>query len=228
MTAQPPPSPILLPWGSHDVLPLEIPASWTSQVVWPDLSGGLTSYGDALSCALDQPLDCPRLESQVQAGSKVAIVVDDPSRWTPVQEAIPEVLRRLHNAGVRPEDITISVGVGRHHAVNDSAMRKRVGTDVVDHFRCFSPPVNDLTAYVDLGTTPDGLPVRVFRPVVEADLRILIGSVLPHMQAGFGGGYKLIFPGTSHRSTLGALHSMGLGGDASRLLGGDRQTNPMR
>ena len=70
--------------------------------------------------------------------------------------------------------------------------------------------------------------MRVFRPVAEADCRILIGSVLPHLQAGFGGGYKLIFPGTSHRSTLGALHRQGLGGDAGRLLGGDARENPMR
>jgi hypothetical protein len=60
-------------------------------------------------------------------------------------------------------------------------------------------------------------------------VRVLIGSVLPHLQAGFGGGYKLIFPGTSHRSTLGAVHSKGLGGsDAGRLLGSDAATNPMR
>ena len=69
-----------------------------------------------------------------------------------------------------------------------------------------------------------------FRPVAEADLRILIGSVLPHLQAGFGGGYKLIFPGTSHRTTLGALHGQGLEGrsDAAGLLGCDAAGNPMR
>jgi hypothetical protein len=88
--------------------------------------------------------------------------------------------------------------------------------------------VDDLSAYLDLGETPEGVPVRVFRPVAEAGLRILIGSVLPHLQAGFGGGYKLIFPGTSHRSTLGALHRRGLDGDAGRLLGGPAAENPMR
>ena len=77
-------------------------------------------------------------------------------------------------------------------------------------YRCFSPPVDDISAYDDLGQTPDGIPVRVFRPVARANLRIMIGSVLPHLQAGFGGGYKLIFPGTSHRSTLGALHRQGI------------------
>ena len=89
-------------------------------------------------------------------------------------------------------------------------MRRRLGDDIAATYRCFSPPVDDLSAYVDLGRTPQGIPVRVFRPVAEADLRILIGSVLPHLQAGFGGGYKLIFPGTSHRTTLGALHRQGL------------------
>jgi hypothetical protein len=66
--------------------------------------------------------------------------------------------------------------------------------------------------------------------VAQADLRILIGSVLPHLQAGFGGGYKLIFPGTSHRSTLGALHRQGLtgGANAGALLGEDAASNPMR
>ena len=139
-------------------------------------------------------------------------MVDDPSRWTPVREALPIVLRRLHAAGVRREDVTISVGVGRHHAVDAEAMRRRLGDSVAAGYRCFSPPVDDLSAYVDLGSTPQGIPVRIFRPVAEADLRILVGSVLPHLQAGFGGGYKLIFPGTSHRTTLGALHRQGLDG----------------
>jgi hypothetical protein len=160
----------------------------------------------------------------------VAIVVDDPSRWTPVREALPIVLHRLHAAGVRREDVTISVGVGRHTAVSGEAMRRRLGEPVVAGYRCFSPPVDDRSAYVELGKTPQGIPVRVFRPVVEASLRVLISSVLPHLQAGFGGGSKLIFPGTSHRSTLGALHRQGLDGhaDADGLLGNDAADNPMR
>ena len=107
-------------------------------------------------------------------------------------------------------------------------MKRRVGDAIAAGYRCLSPPVDDLAAYVDLGTTSQGIPVRVYEPVARADLRILIGSVLPHLQAGFGGGYKLIFPGTSHRSTLGALHRQGLtgDGDAGLLLGGDAASQP--
>ena len=220
-------TPIEFPWGRSGSIALNVPSEWAVQTAWPNLVGAVDDYGVALRQALDQP-EGDRFESLVTASSKVAIVVDDPSRWTPVRDVLPVILERLHALGIQRENICICVGVGRHHAVNDQEMQTRVGDAVVDSYRCYSPPVDDLTQYVDLGTTPQGVPVRVFRPVVEADLRILIGSVLPHLQAGFGGGYKLIFPGCSHRSTLGALHRQGLGGNASRLLGSDPQTNPMR
>ncbi len=190
----------------------------------------MADYPAALESALGAPQESPPLERLVKAGSTVAIVVDDPSRWTPVSTALPIILSRLHAAGVRTEEITTSLGVGRHQAVDLAAMKQRLGESIVAKYRCLSPPVDDLTAYEDLGTTARGVPVRIFRPVVRADLRILIGSVLPHLQAGFGGGYKLIFPGTSHRTTLGALHRQGLSGgsDVASLLGGDASSNPMR
>ena len=226
---------ISVPWGPDGSLDLTLPpdgpiAGADVDVVWPDLSDPLADYPGALEQALDSPVGSEQLERHVSPGAKVAIVVDDPSRWTPVREALPIVLRRLHAAGIGREDVTISVGVGRHHAVDAEAMRGRLGDSIATGYRCYSPPVDDLSAYVDLGSTPQGVPVRVFRPVAEADLRILIGSVLPHLQAGFGGGYKLIFPGTSHRTTLGALHRQGLNGrsDPARLLGGDSAGNPMR
>ena len=206
---------ISVPWGPTGFLELEFSnfpllSEADVGVVWPDLSDPLVEYSRALEQALDSPVGTAKLEQLVGTGAKVAIVVDDPSRWTPVREALPLVLQRLRAAGVDREDITISVGVGRHHAVDAGAMRQRLGDSIAAHYRCHSPPVDDLSAYVDLGSTPQGVPVRIFRPVAEANLRILIGSVLPHLQAGFGGGYKLIFPGTSHRTTLGTLHRQGL------------------
>ena len=219
-----------IPWGEDPPLRLQPPGNWSVAAVFkPDLTAAVVDYPAALREALDGPLGGRGIESVVGAGSTVAIVVDDPSRWTPVRLALPVVLDRLEAVGVARSAITISFGVGRHHAVSELAMAERLGPEVAATYHCFSPPIDDLSAYEDLGSTEDGVPVRVFGPVARADLRIMIGSVLPHMQAGFGGGYKLIFPGTSHRSTLGALHRRGLGGDgAAKLLGGDANANPMR
>ncbi|WP_152052721.1 lactate racemase domain-containing protein [Tautonia marina] len=224
------PSAVAIPWGDEPPLELKLPDSWPEpEVIQPVLGGSIADYQAALTTALDAPMGgMDPIEALVGPGSTVAIVVDDPSRWTPVREALPIVLDRLRASGVSESDISISAGVGRHHAVDAEAMRRRVGDEVAASYPCFSPPVDDLAQYEDLGTTADGIPVRVFRPVAQADLRILIGSVLPHLQAGFGGGYKLIFPGTSHRSTLGAIHRVGLGGDAGALLGSIAEANPMR
>ena len=220
---------VFIPWGPQETLALEFPSNWPApDVVEPDLRGGLPDYRQALSAALQSPVGMGPLETLAATGSTVAIVIDDPSRWTPVREALPVVLAALHAAGVQRKDVSISVGVGRHLAVSAAEMRRRVGDSIFEGYQCYSPPVDDLTQYKDLGATPQAVPIRVFRPVAEADLRILIGSVLPHLQAGFGGGYKLIFPGCSHRSTLAALHGQGLCGDVDLLLGGDVATNPMR
>lgn len=220
------------PWGGS-VLDLSPPETSRFDIrrFEPDVSGAFadwSEYARKLHESLDFPLNQPKLETRVGPGSKVAIVVDDPSRWTPTAQTLPIVLERLRTAGVDARDVSISFGVGRHAAVSRNDMIKRLGPSIVDDYACHSPPVDDISAYEDLGVSADGVPVRVFRPVVHADLRILVGSVLPHLQAGFGGGWKLIFPGCSHRSTLGAIHQQGLGGNASKLLGSDPSSNPMR
>lgn len=214
-----------IPWGTGETLGVRIPDNWSVEGVHlPDLSEPVGDYSASLTGALR----VAGLSDLVCAGTRVAIVVDDASRWTPVREALPIILDCLHAAAVRRDDISITVAVGRHRPMAQSAIADRVGHRIHSMYRCFSPPVDDARFYADLGTTPENIRVRVFRPVAEAGVRILVGSVLPHMQAGFGGGWKLIFPGTSHRTTLGALHGHGLDGDMARLLGTAASDNPMR
>ena len=141
-------STIELPWGRNGSLPLNLPHEWSVETSWPDLSGAIDDYSAALHQALDQPEGDVRLESLIHENSKVAIVVDDPTRWTPISDVLPVVLDRLDVLGVKREQICINFGVGRHHAVDDAAMRKRVGDTVVDSYRCYSPPVDDLSHYM--------------------------------------------------------------------------------
>lgn len=218
-----------IPWGRSETIDVRLPKDWTDvETTEPDLSGSIENYENALEQALDEPLDSPRLEDLVDRTSKVAFVVDDPSRWTPVATALPILLKRLLAREVAAENVSMTFGVGRHHAVDEESMRRRVGDEVFEAYRCYSPPLDRKSEYAELGETSQGVPIGVFRPAAEADVRILIGSVLPHLQAGFGGGWKLIFPGACRRETLGKLHRQGLGGDAGRLLGTSSRDNPMR
>src|SRR4051795_409123 len=97
-----------LPWGPGSTLSLELPVilpAAESEVSWPDLSRPLDDYAAALSAAVESPEESAPPEQLVGAGSTVAIVVDDPSRWTPVRDALPIILGRLLAAGVRAEDV---------------------------------------------------------------------------------------------------------------------------
>ena len=225
---------VKVPWGPDGVLELTLPAGIpvaATEVVRPDLAGALEDYPAALERALDG-------SRAVAAGWRTWC---GPGRawrsWSTTPRAGPRSARpcRSSCAGSTPrgcaaEDVTISVGVGRHHA------RRRRGDETAGRrrrsrprYRCFSPPVDDLSAYVDLGTTSPRDP----GPRLPAGGRgptcaILIGSVLPHLQAGFGGGYKLIFPG---RATEHARGPASPGPDRGRatpggLLGGDAGGQP--
>lgn len=224
---------VLIPWGPGERLALRMAESWRLiDVTQPLLDDALASeeYEARLGRLLDDPASGWSETLATTPLGRVALVIDDPSRWTPVERALPVVLERLERAGVGDDSIDLVVAVGRHRPVDREAMVRRLGAELTDRLRWWSPPVDDPTAYDDLGTIDQDLPVRLFRPVVQADLRVLIGSTLPHLQAGFGGGWKLILPGCAHRSSLAAVHRRGIRPEdhPETLLGGDPDLNPMR
>ncbi|MDP6046042.1 MAG: lactate racemase domain-containing protein, partial [Phycisphaerae bacterium] len=50
----------------------------------------------------------------------------------------------------------------------------------------------------------------------------------PHLQAGFGGGFKMIFPGCSHLDTIRPLHRLGLTRRPKQMVGTEAEKNAMR
>src|ERR1700712_4957813 len=59
---------------------------------------------------------------------------------------------------------------------------------------------------VAVGETPFGSPVEINAEFLECDLRILVGSIIPHGAAGFAGGAKLLLPGISSVKSAEAYH----------------------
>jgi hypothetical protein len=64
--------------------------------------------------------------------------------------------------------------------------------------------------------------------VAAADLRILVSCVTPHLQAGFGGGYKMLVPGCASLETIRQLHRRGVGRTFRQWVGSPAESNPMR
>lgn len=102
------------------------------------------------------------------------------------------------------------VALGTHAPLSDEALRTLVGTDqlrVVNHawwddatFANFGRLAPETVHTLSHGVLSEGVDVRVNRLVVESDVTLIVGPVLPHEVVGFSGGDKCLFPGPQDRS----------------------------
>jgi len=84
-------------------------------------------------------------------------------------------------------------------------MEQKVGKEVVEGFEVENHDNN--TNLLSLGKSKRGTPVWINQTVVEASVRIAIGSICAHPVAGYGGGAKIIVPGVAGGETIHVNHS---------------------
>jgi nickel-dependent lactate racemase len=102
------------------------------------------------------------------------------------------------------DQITFVCALGTHGALTMADFRKKLGADIVERYRVFNH--NPYENCVEVGMTQRGTRVMFNREVMEADLKIAIGCVTAHVQAGFSGGGKLFLPGVAHIDTISHYH----------------------
>jgi len=217
-----------VPWG-RDELKLLLPERWTvQQVASPDLRKAPADWPDRLAEAITQPGTGLPLGKLLAArrGGRIVLVVEDITRHSPLRQILPVLMREIEHAGIAKERVEIVFATGMHPPVTAEQAADKLGPAAAGiAWRC--NPWSDRSAYVCLGRVGK-LDVWIDGRVAAADLRILVSSVSPHLQAGFGGGYKMLLPGCAHLDTIRELHRLGLGRTARQLVGTDAAGNPMR
>ena len=179
-------------------------------------------YAVLLQDSLSHPIGSSQLKTIAKAGQQVAIMISDVTRPCPSYKILPFVLGELNEAGVRDEDILIVSGLGSHRGQSEEEKEHLVGTEIYRRVRVVDSDPGDC---VLVGTSSRGTPFEVFRPVVEADLRIAVGNIDYHYFAGYSGGCKALVPGVCTRRTIEKNHSMMLLPDAKV---GKADGNPVR
>ena len=143
--------------------------------------------------------------SELAKGKKeVVILFDDLARPTPVFEIVPFVLRELEKAGISDQQIRFIAALGAHGAHTANDFRKKLGEEVLDRFPVYNHHPFDFCTY--LGKTSRGTPVSINKEVMACDLKIGIGSIVPHAFSGFGGGGKILLPGVAHIDSIAYNH----------------------
>ena len=173
----------------------------------------------AVETALDRPIGSARLEEIARPEHRVAIVVDDYTRPTPVARILPSVLERLHHAGIPEDKITIVFALGTHRAMTDDEVIAKIGCGPAGRYRVVNSSVHDDADYAFVGASAMGIPVWMLEAVVSANLRVGIGSIVPHCDVGYSGGGKILLPGVCSAQTVAVNHTKGLDFRGQNLLG---------
>ena len=216
---------IELPWGKQ-TLSLHLPQDWTVRgILKPSTLAGVPNLDQEVKRSLGEPIGSQKLAELVKPAHKIALVMDDLSRPTPVAKLLPAVLEELKRGGVTGNQITLIPALGVHRAMQAKEIEQRAGQSGL---KWENPDCDSADHLVFLGKTSRGVPVYVNKTVAAADVIVSIGCIEPHIIASFGGGFKNLFPGVAGRESIALNHSLNAHPDTFNMVGQPIDHNPMR
>ncbi len=219
---------ISVPW-SQEELSIDLPDNWSvRQTADSQLRPGHDAWPDRLAAALNKPDTALPLGKLLAArpNGRIVLVIEDITRHSPVLKILETVMREIRHARIDDEQVSVVFANGMHPPMTDEEAAEKLGPEV-EKLKWRNNPWHDRAEYVSVGSAGK-IEYLVDRQVAQADLRIVISAVCPHLQAGFGGGFKMIFPGCSHLDTIRPLHRLGLTRRAKQMVGTEAEKNAMR
>jgi nickel-dependent lactate racemase len=168
-------------------------------------------------------------------GRSVCILVPDATRTCP----LPLLLGAVHEAlADRASRVTTLIALGTHQAMSDAAIARHLGFEQGALDKTY-PGMTVLNhewwlpgTFADLGTIPAArlaelsegrlsmdVPVLLNRAVVEHDVALVVGPVLPHEVVGISGGNKYFFPGVAGQEIIDVSHWIGALITSAEIIG---------
>ena len=193
-------------FGKHGLM-LSLPDGPAYQVIESRTASALTDVNAALASALDAPIGCRPLIELAAGKRTAAISVCDITRPVPNRVTLPPLLRRLHQAGISVEGVTILIATGLHRAATPAEIDSILGPEIAATYRVVNHDARAFAGHRPLGSTVRGTPVYIDERFIAADLHITLGFIEQHLMLGFSGGRKLIAPGLAAQETTKVIHS---------------------
>jgi nickel-dependent lactate racemase len=207
---------ISLPYGRGSSIVLDPDVAGVLDI-WP-VPAPVRDLSQAVTAALDSPIEFPPLRQCVYPGDRIALVLE---RFTPGgAEIVAGIAAAFEQAGVSPADVTILQPADYHpgsppdpRAALPDSMRRDMQWEVHD------PVGGSQVAY--LASTTNGERVYLSRSLVDADTAITVGPVAFDPLLGYSGTSSIFYPGLSTIETFGRFQGEGhaeLGPDDPRPI----------
>jgi nickel-dependent lactate racemase len=204
----------------------------------PGLIASAARLGDPSTVLDDEQVTAfitEQLASHPFEGRSVCVLVPDATRTCP----LPLLIRAVHAALYgRVTRLSVLVALGTHAPMTEEALARHLGyepgtladtypgTTVTNH-EWWKPET-----FADLGTVPASriaelsdermsleVPVLLNRAVVEHDIALVVGPVLPHEVVGISGGNKYFFPGVGGKRIIDVSHWLGALITSAEIIG---------
>jgi nickel-dependent lactate racemase len=168
-------------------------------------------------------------------GRSVCVLVPDGTRTFPLPSLLRAVHRALHG---RVSRLTVLVALGTHAPMSEEALAAHLGyaqgelaltypgTVVVNHewwtpetFAYLGTIPSARIAELSEGRMTGDVDVVLNRAVVEHDIALVVGPVLPHEVVGMSGGNKYFFPGVAGQKIIDVSHWLGALITSAEIIG---------
>ncbi len=190
-------------------LTLEIPEAVDAHVIEKPAFPSAGAPGAQIATALAHPRGSASLAELAKSRSSACILICDITRPVPNHLFLRPMIEMMCSAGIPKDNISVLIATGLHRPNEGAELRELIGDDwVLENVRVENHFAMRDEDHVDLGVTEGrGVPIKIDKRFVEADLKIATGLVEPHFMAGYSGGRKVVAPGIAHHETIRTFHS---------------------
>ncbi|MBS7609298.1 nickel-dependent lactate racemase [Candidatus Bathyarchaeota archaeon] len=189
-------------WYGDEKIELDFPENWIFSLHRLRKASDIGEIG--VSDGLSNPIGSKPLYKLADGRKNAVILVDDLTRPTPAHRILPHIVRELERGGIGENRIKIVMAIAAHRPLTPTDLGKKLGKEILNSLEVVNH--NPYENLVYLGESLRGTPIYLNGDVYEADLKIGVGSVIPHPSAGFGGGGKIILPGVVGMETIEHNH----------------------
>jgi nickel-dependent lactate racemase len=207
-------------------LDVEIPEKNLLKVLSFGGSVPLANPGEAIVRSLREPIGSPPLAKLAKRATSACVVVCDITRPVPNKQLLPPVLRILEENGIAKNGITILIATGLHRPSTAPELELILGESIVSKYKVVDHHASAAGEQGLVGETERKTPVYIDKQYLEAELKITVGFIEPHLMAGFSGGRKMVAIGCAGEETIKTLHGPGVLDD-ERCREGSIDENPL-
>lgn len=163
-----------------------------------------------------------KLKNLLLNKKRALLVVPDNTRHAHLDNILPALLAEIDNGNCK---IEIIVGTGLHQKHSKKQLIAMFGQEIVDKYKVFCHDYRQDN--INFGVTDNNIPIILDKRLLGHDFIMTIGTIEPHLYAGFSGGAKTIAIGLAGEEIINGTHNPKFL-DHPRVKLGSIESNPFQ